>query len=34
MSKQLKLLQKELNNKFIQIRESYINYLNESKRSR
>lgn len=34
MSKQLKLLQKELNNKLIQIRNSYINYQNDNKRSR
>lgn len=34
MSKQLKLLQKELTNKFIQIQNSYINYQNDNKRSR
>ncbi len=34
MSKQLKLLQKELNNKFIQIQNSYMDYLNSNKRSR
>ena len=34
MSKKLKLLQKELTNKFIQIQNSYINYQNDNKRSR
>ena len=34
MSKQLKIIQKELNNKFIQIRNSYIDYQNNNKRSR
>ena len=34
MSKQLKLLQKELTNKFIMIQNSYINYQNDNKRSR
>ena len=34
MAKQLKLLQKELNNKLMQIRNSYINYQNDNKRSR
>ena len=34
MSKQLKLLQKELTNKFIMMQNNYINYQNDNKRSR